>query len=626
MCGIAGFVGCADGVAPGVLLRMREAVLHRGPDAGGLVLWGADGRETVDAEPGVAGLAHRRLSIIDLSPAGAQPMFNEDRSLAIAYNGEFYNFGDYRAELEAASHRFASRSDTETILHLYEQHGAEETFRRINGMFALALWDAPRRRLVLARDHVGKKPLFYVHRPDGSLWFASEIKALIAAGVVNTERLDPLGLDQCLTFGSGLGETTVYADVRQLPAGAFAVWENGRLHINRYTPRSPFLDREALREADLDALADELEALLVDAIRLRLIADVPVGLFLSGGIDSSLVAALVAKKLKVPLRAYTIAFGHSDYDESRYAKAVADHLELPFTVFEARGDMYPEFARVALQFDQPFGDASALPTYLVAREARREVTVALTGDGGDELFAGYYAQLLGLRIWGGAEGLLPEGRGDLPARWYWSQRLRGFDRGYLNVMSVFGARFKSAMYESRWHALRQHRETVETRRRLFDEVAHRHPLERMQHVDWVILADTILRKVDTTSMAVALECRCPLLDHRVASFAAHLPLQAKLEGGRGKRLLRHLLARHLPRELFERPKQGFCSPWEHWSKGDFARSLQQRWRSECPPGFRPDAAARVFPAEELGSSYRMWCAYTLLEFDRQRRGLGGLPS
>ena len=615
MCGIAGHIGCDEGFAATRLLAMREALKHRGPDDAGTVRWRRDGSQPADDEPAWAGFAHRRLSIIDLSAAGHQPMSNEDGNMWITYNGEFYNFGDYRGELDRRGHVFRSHCDTETILHLYEDCGIEKTLAAMNGMFAFALWDAPRRKMFLARDRIGKKPLYYVHRPDGSLFFASEIKSFFAANLIDARRIDLPGFDQALTFGSALGAANVFEEVRSIPAGHFAVWENGRVEVTRYFD-PPFARIEPEDGRSLDDLADELEQLLVDAIRLRLVADVPVGLFLSGGIDSGLVAALTARVLKKQLRAFTISFDQPEYNEAPHAVAVANALNLPITVTPVRADDVNLFEFVAGHVDQPVGDASLVPTHLVSRAARAGAAVVLTGDGGDELFGGYDAYRTALRLW--QRGWPPSAprqkhtwREQL---WRTRLRLRGFERGYVALQSQFSLRQKKKLYRDGMDAGKLHRQTVESRLGHFREAGHRDMLSRMQNSDiQTLMVDVILRKVDMMSMACGLECRSPLLDFRVLEFAARLPFAAKMDPwGRGKYLLRKLLFRHAPEKLFDRPKQGFCMPWEHVCAGAYARQLGGRWSALDLPLLNREGGAWLFP-DSGGSAFRMWHGLTVIK-------------
>jgi len=375
---------------------MSDLLFHRGPDNHGIEMWDENGNFVNDGK-GFVGLSHRRLSIIDLSHAGKQPMCNETGDIWITYNGEFYNYLKYRKELEK-KHNFISNTDTETILHSYEEDGIEKTIHKINGMFAFALWDSSRQKLFLVRDRIGKKPLYYIQTPDGALLFASEIKALLKTGMVDQNKIDPVALFQFWSYGYTIGERTIYAQIRRLLPGHYAEWENGKLRIKEYWDR-PF-GLETFKNRKLDDLSDELEALLIDSITLRLISDVPVGLFLSGGIDSSLVAALTAKNTQKTIQSFTISFSHESFDESQYAKSVAKSIGIPNRVLAAKDTQASYFKIIARQFDEPFGDSSSIPTYFVSKIAKEYVSVALTGDAGDELFAGYNAYAKGLWLWG----------------------------------------------------------------------------------------------------------------------------------------------------------------------------------------------------------------------------------
>ncbi len=615
MCGIAGFVGVKDW-APRTLERMRDTLAHRGPDGVGLRLFDAQGGAWTGEGPAVAGLAHRRLSIIDLTEAGAQPMSNEDGRCWITYNGEFYNFGDYRAELEAKGHVFRSHCDTETILHLYEEYGMDETLRRMNGMFAFGLWDAGRRTLTLARDRVGKKPLYYAE-VNGGLLFASELKALYASGLIDAGQLDELAMMESLMSGTPFRERTLFRQIRMLPAGHVAVWKNGSLSVRPYYEH-PF-ERIEPETRPLDEWADELEALLADAIRLRFVSDVPVGLFLSGGVDSSLVAALTARKLQREVRTYCISFDEKGFDESQHARAVADYLGLPLTVMPAAEGNEALFERIARHIDQPLGDASLIPTFQVAQSARANgVKVALTGDGGDELFAGYDLYRSGLRLWGppAQRALIRQQRSLRDQVWEWRMRLRGVERGFLSMQDQFSRRHLARMYRDPSAARAMQARARDWRAEQMSRARPRPVIDRMQYSDLrTTMVDDVLRKVDLMSMANGLECRSPLLDFRVMEFAARLSLADKIDpGGRGKRLLRHVLARHVPVALFERPKMGFCMPWESRCRGDYARSLIQRWQAAPWPHLRGDAGTWIFAEQGGGGIFRMWNAFAQLVF------------
>jgi len=373
MCGIAGVAYAARErpVEADLLDALAGALAHRGPDGHGS--W---------SEPG-AGLAHRRLAVIDRSPAARQPLANEDGSVHLVFNGEIYNYRELRTELAERGHRLASASDAEVIVHLYEEIG-DRLLERIEGMFAFGLWDARRRRLLLARDRVGEKPLKYARLADGSLLFASELKALLASGLVPRER-DPVAIDDFLSLGFVPAPRSGFAHVRKLPAGHKLVWHDGALATSRYWSLDFRAKPRRTRQEWSEAVRGEVQR----AVARRLVADVPVGAFLSGGIDSSIVVACMAQASPRPVQTFSIGIDDAEHDESAWAQRVAEHCATEhheFRVRAADAKLLPELARL---FEEPYADPSALPTWLLAREARRHVTVALTGDGGDEGFAGY---------------------------------------------------------------------------------------------------------------------------------------------------------------------------------------------------------------------------------------------
>ncbi len=622
MCGIVGFVGEIKGWNPRRLEQMRDALAHRGPDGAGTRIFDSSGEAGPGEGPARAGLAHRRLSIIDLTDAGAQPMSNEDGKRWITYNGEFYNFAEYRPELEARGHVFRSHCDTETILHLYEEYGIDETLRRMNGMFAFALWDEATATLHLARDRVGKKPLYYAEI-DGGLLFASELKALYASGLIDPDQLDEQALMEALRYGTPFGARTFSRQIRMLPPGHRAVWRNGELKVHAYY-RNPFETAEPQPGRSIDEWADELEALLTDAIRLRFVADVPVGLFLSGGIDSSLVAALTARRLQREVRAYCVSFEEQAFDESMHARAIADHLGLPITVLSAGAADDALYERIARHTDQPLGDASLIPTFLVARSAREQgVKVVLTGDGGDEVFAGYELYRSVLKLWGSREdrARIGQRRTWRERAWEWRTRLRGPARGYLALQQQFSAKHLPRLYQSRSDAARWRRAAENDRCAILNALKSRPVIDRIQYSDMrTMMVDDVLRKVDLMSMANALECRSPLLDYRVIELAARLTLEQKIDrAGRAKCLLRHLLARHVPPHLFERPKMGFCMPWGERCAGAYAESLIRRWRAAPFPHLRADAGQWIFRETGGGALFRKWNAFAhLVYFENYR--------
>jgi asparagine synthase (glutamine-hydrolysing) len=554
MCGICGVLSL-DGSRPNSALarQMADTLAHRGPDGDGFY-----------SDTAIA-LGHRRLSIIDLA-TGDQPIFNEDRSIAIVFNGEIYNYKELREDLVKKGHRFRTTGDTEVIVHLYEEQGIE-CVRELNGMFAFAIWDAPKQQLFLARDALGEKPLYYVNAGREFL-FASELKALLRSGDVAKE-IDPAALDDYLAYGYVPAPRTIYRAVSKLPAGHRLLFQNGRVDVSRYWHPWP----DARLDVTESEAAAELMVLLVDAVRLRLRSDVPVGAFLSGGLDSSLIVALAARQ-NPGLRTFSVRINQLGFDESAYARLVAerfgtDHHEIDVDVPQL--DALPMLVR---QFDEPFADASALPTYYVTQAASRHLKVCLSGDGGDELFGGYSQyrrgwieacfDLLPLQasVFGAVATMLP-------------RRLPGV--GFLTRMSVGGARRHQAsvgLYyprERRALLLPRYRAAVDERAWLLADAHGRADLveiERRMLADQLsYLPEDILVKVDRDSMKNSLEVRVPFLDPRLVQFVNALPLRFKIDGNSQKLLLRRLLVEVGLPELVNRPKQGFGIPLKAWLWG-----------------------------------------------------------
>ncbi len=564
MCGIAGLVDFENPPEESTLRAMESALIHRGPDEGGLF------------HSAHCGLAHRRLRIIDLSAAAAQPMTNEDGRVRVIFNGEIYNFHDLRAQLERLGHQFRSRSDTETLLHGYESWGLD-LVARLRGMFAFALWDEPRRRLLLARDHLGKKPLFY-SVAAGRLAFGSEL------GVFKAIPRWPLQIStpafrQYVEWGYVPGSHSILDGVQRLPAGHYAVWDQSGLRTHRYwsLPQKPASRR---RGSTVDA-ALELEAALRDAVACRLESDVPLGCFLSGGVDSSLIAALAQECSGRRLKTYTVGFDDSARSEAAQARAVAkqlgtDHHELAVNA----SSVYDQFEEILGRAAEPLGDDSYVPTFLISRETRRHVTVALSGDGGDELFAGYtkYAQFQAARK---LQRLpLPWKRLTSPA---WHDRVQKS----LEAMAVTDplqlARWLSSLWKrDELAGLLAHPAPGETEPDPFTQSwQHRETwpvIERWMLADMEnYLEGDILTKVDRASMAVGLEARSPFLDAEFVARTLQWPGHAELNGG-GKAILKAILARRLPAKLFARPKQGFGMPIDQWFRGPL-RHLLERYTS-----------------------------------------------
>lgn len=589
MCGITGIwlpdPGRAAGELARLVGRMTDAIAHRGPD---------DAGSWTDDEVGI-GLGHRRLSIIDLSPLGHQPMFSADGRLVMVFNGEVYNFGELRQELAGLGHRFRGGSDSEVMLAAFVEWGVRVAATRFVGMFAIALWDRRERSLHLVRDRLGKKPLYW-GRVGGGFVLASELKA-IAALPGFERRLDRSVLPRYLQVGYVASPLCIYEGLHVLEPGCVLTVREGQPdRVERYWDLDEVLRRGAGHpwRGSEDEAADELERLLTDAVRLRMISDVPLGAFLSGGVDSSTVVALMQAASTQRVRTFTIGFEESRYDESAHAEAVARHLGTDHTTLVVgERDALDVVPRLPELYDEPFADPSQIPTFLVSRLARRHLTVAVTGDGGDELLAGYerYAKVARdwrvraslpaslRRIAGAALALTTRA----PGRWALTglaagMRTAGRRHGSLpervgRRALLLGARDFRHFYAVHGHvalnpdpALWLHAGTAAPDKLLRPCPGSRtDPIEQMMELDLrQYLPDDILTKVDRASMAVALETRVPLLDHRVVELVWRLPLASKTDGVTGKLLLRRVLDRYVPRHLVERPKMGFGMPFGEW--------------------------------------------------------------
>ena len=604
MCGIGGFL-TAGQVLPirdleARLWEMIATLRHRGPDDEGV--W-TDGR---------AGLAHARLSIIDLSPAGHQPMASADASVWITYNGEVYNFAEIRSELDALGYRFRSRSDTEVIVNGWHAWGPK-IFSHLRGMFALAIWDRRSRRLILARDRLGKKPLYYAARKD-ALLFGSEIKALLAwPGMPHTP--DLAAIDRYLSFGYVPGPDTAFVGIRKLPPAHYLVVEtraDGSLaeaQPVRYWSL-PEIGRTP-RQRPVEELRRELVARLEEAVRLRLIADVPLGAFLSGGVDSSAVVAMMARVGGGTVKTFSIGFSAKEYDETRFARMVAQRYGTDHREFVVEPDAVAVLPRLVWHYGEPFADPSAIPTYYVAELARREVTVALNGDGGDECFLGYprykamryLSQLDAMPEWSrnalqGLLGLAPR----LAQRRLKIPRIRavlGAPRGqhgrrYAATLVSFTELDKGDCYGEVMQDLAQcdARDLLEP---YFKEASTL--VDGANRADLhTYLPDDLLVKVDVASMAHGLEARSPMLDHAFLEWAVGLPEQVKMAHGVTKALFKSAMAPYLPTELLRRPKMGFSCPIDHWFRNELKELAYDTLLSRTATDrglFRPDQVRRL---------------------------------
>lgn len=584
MCGITGIFdtrGKRD-IDRAVLTRMNETQFHRGPDEGG-----------IHVEPGV-GLGHRRLSIIDLS-TGQQPLYNEDGSVCVVFNGEIYNYQDLIPELQALGHVFHTRSDTEVIVHGWEAWG-ERCVDRFRGMFAFALWDRNRETLFLARDRLGVKPLFYALLPDGQLLFGSELKSLLAHGGLQRD-IDPLAVEEYFALGYVAEPRSIFRQARKLPPAHTLVVRRGDAAAE---PREYWDVRFTLDASiGLDEACRELERRLSESIRLRMISEVPLGAFLSGGVDSSAVVAMMASQSKEPVNTCSIAFSDPAFNESAFAQKVADRYHTRHFVDMVESDDFDLIDTLARLYDEPYADSSAIPTYRVCQLARRHVTVALSGDGGDESFGGYrryLSHLMEERM----RSALPQGLrrplfgtlGRLYPKADWAPRV-------FRAKTTFESLARTSV-EAYFHSVAVIRNVQ--RRQIFSDafkaelggynaqqVFDRHaaradtddPLALIQYLDLhTYLVGDINTKVDRASMAHSLEVREPLMDHPLVEWLGTLPTSLKMHDGEGKYLLKKAMEPHLPNDVLYRRKMGFAVPLARWFRGP----LRQRVRDDLLGG------------------------------------------
>ncbi|HXF69542.1 MAG TPA: asparagine synthase (glutamine-hydrolyzing) [Thermoflexus sp.] len=574
MCGIAGFYLPNREADPILLRRMNAALTHRGPDGEGYFV------------EGPVGMAMRRLAVIDLE-TGDQPIFNEDRSVVVVYNGEIYNYRDLRAELERLGHRFTTQSDTEVLVHGYEAWG-DDLPGRLNGMFAFALWDARRKRLLLARDHLGIKPLYYALLPGGGLAFASELKALLPLDGWSRE-IDPLALDWFLATRYIPSPRTIYQGARKLPpAHRLTIGIGENLRIERYWDIA-FTPDERRSEQEW---SEGLRAILTAAVRRQMIADVPLGAFLSGGLDSSIIVGLMAQASAEPVRTFTVIFpGWGGLDESAYARMVAERFGTVHTEIAVEADVAREWPELARHLDEPFADPATLPTWLMARQTRQHVTVVLTGEGADELFQGYgwYGWPTPLPI----PGFLAQPLRRFIQRWWSGRRgrhrllaLLAPDFGTLYVESILSsvsqAEERLAWYQPDWRA---HLAAMAPRADLEDMLRERPAASssRMQELDLKVwLEGDPLTKADRATMLASLEARVPFLDQEVVEWVARIPARWHRNGNRSKWLLRRAFADLLPPEIADRPKHAFEVPVGAWLRGPLRPYLENALADPSP--------------------------------------------
>jgi asparagine synthase (glutamine-hydrolysing) len=647
MCGIAGASWIQGGrpIARADLKRMTDAIVHRGPDDSGYY-WstepGPDGFPDTSA-PGAA-FGFRRLSIIDLA-AGHQPLSNEDGTVWIVFNGEIYNYKELRPGLEARGHKFATHSDTETIVHLYEEHGSD-CVKYLRGMFAFAIWDDRRKRLLLARDRAGKKPLVYRLEHDG-LFFASELKSILQIPGIPRE-VDPQAVDLFLTYQYVPHPRSILKGFSKLPPGHVATYEGGRMQVRRYwTP--PYSANDSLDNPELDGCGswsptkwqDKLRETLTESVRLRMRSDVPIGAFLSGGIDSTITAGLMQSLSDRPIHTFSIGFPIAQFDERSYAREAAAHLGTNHHEYLVEPSALESLPKLTWHYDEPFGDSSAIPTRYLAEVTRREVTVALSGDGGDELFAGYdryEAVRLASRI-----DMLPAFMRQAFAWQIWQKiptstnqralgrRIKRFVAGlaespelrYLRWITIFDAERRHDLYTPEFQERLGGYKSADFLLNCYATCRDRDLVTRTTCVDvHSYLPCDILTKVDIATMAHSLEARCPFLDHKVMELAARMPIELKQSGGKGKRILTETFSKLLPASIQTRKKMGFGVPLAHWFRNELKPLLHDTLLDSTARSrgyFRPEVVQQLVDehqSEKWDHSYRLWA---LIVFERWMR-------
>jgi asparagine synthase (glutamine-hydrolysing) len=563
MCGIAGFIDGAYGreTAAALIDCMCQEIRHRGPDDQGT--WVDDG----------VALGMRRLSIIDLA-GGHQPIANEDGSVLVVFNGEIYNYRELRHDLRQRGHHFSTECDTEVIVHAYEEYGVD-CATHLRGMFSFAIWDRKRRRLVVARDRFGKKPLNYYW--DGRrLIFGSEIKSILEAAI--PREINPIALDEYLCYGYVPSPNTLFAGVFKLPPGHVLTYEAGRVHTTRYWD----LSFEPTCQDDEQTALERTRALLKDAVQVRLMSDVPLGAFLSGGIDSSVVVGLMSELMDQPVKTFSIGFDDEKVSELPFARRVARHFGTDHHEFIVKPELVSVLPKLVWAYDEPFADSSMLPTYYVSKLAREFVTVALTGDGGDEVFGGYerYQQELALDRLPAAVRYVGRHLGKhigprFPDGVRGKRRISRFGEAlpvrFLGASGVFPLASRPALYDPEYFPQVHDHDPGERQADLFHLTEHLDTAARMQHADThLYLTDDILVKVDKASMINSLETRTPLLDQHLVAYVTALPSETRTPSGTLKYLLKRIAADMVPADLLTRPKHGFALPVHHWLRNDLA--------------------------------------------------------
>ena len=574
MCGICGKLNYNTGnsVEESLLRRMTSVLVHRGPDDEGIYI------------KGPVGLGHRRLSIIDLSQAGHQPMANEDGSIWVVYNGEIYNFIELRESLEKKGHRFRSRTDTEVLLHLYEAEGVN-CLQKLRGMFAFAIWDGRKKLLFLARDRLGQKPLFY-KAGHKSFLFASEIKAILQDPEIKRE-VDPVAIHHYLTYQYVPSPFCAFKGINKLPPAHYLICRNGKVELSRYWKLSYLPKHPVHTTHQRKALEEELLERFKEAVRMRLISDVPLGAFLSGGVDSSAVVAMMSQLMDRPVKTFSIGFDEKEYNELPYAKMVADRFRTDHTEFKVKPNAMEVLPKLIWHYNEPYADPSAIPTYYVSKLAREHVTVSLNGDAGDENFAGYgryaanevsrrYGRILRAFTPPWIQSILskiPSGQDQNQIVW----RIKRFSEELnkspelrnLGWLCHFDNEKKVELYTDDFKDQIQGVNSNDLILEKYREAEADDFIDATLYADVMMyLPDDLLVKVDIASMANSLETRSPFLDHALMEFVARIPVQLKLKGTQTKFILKQMMRKFLPNEILYREKMGFGVPIDHWLRHD----------------------------------------------------------
>jgi len=585
VCGLTGIFDTRSKreVDRGLLVRMNESLFHRGPDEGG-----------IHTAPGL-GMGHRRLSIIDRS-GGQQPLFNEDGSVVVVFNGEIYNFAELAKELRQKGHTFRTHSDTEVIVHAWEEWG-EACVDRFRGMFVFAIWDSKREQLFIARDRLGIKPLYYSMLPNGHFIFGSELKALLQHPDL-PRTIEPTAVEDYFAYGYVPEPKTILSHAHKLSPGyTLSITRDGRTPVCKQYWDVPFTPLPKQEEAEY---AKELADRMTEAVKIRMVAEVPLGAFLSGGLDSSAVVAMMAGLSDDPVNTCSIAFADPRYDESGYANEVAKQYNTQHTVWQVDSDDFDLIDRLAMLYDEPYADSSAIPTYRVCELARKKVTVALSGDGGDEILAGYRRYQWFMREQNlrdvfpqGFRSLVFGGLGKVYPRALWAPRVfrakalfqslaKTPVESYFDISCVLKDSLRQQLFSPSFRSELQGYHALDVLKGHDKNSPAEHPLSKMQYLDMkTYLPGDILTKVDRVSMAHALEVRVPLLDHKVVEWTSGLSPDLKLRGNDGKYLFKKAMAPHLSQDLMYRKKQGFAVPIAQWFRGPLRERVRESVLSDC---------------------------------------------